>query len=114
MSETTNLQLEQLANQLNLNLIAVVCKNQLINIPFQYGSYVINMANSNQVGTHWVAFYIEKVNGKPKACYFDSFGAPAPIAVDNFLKPCYPYAINNKDIQSVLSGYCGIYCIYFY
>ena len=34
------------------------------------GAYVINLDKYSDIGTHWVALYVQNINGT----YFDSFG----------------------------------------
>lgn len=107
----TNIDLENMAHKLNLPIVDVVSKDELIkgNHPRQVGSYYINMQDSDKGnGTHWIfAKIFEDGNG----LYFDSFGFNPPIAVQEFLKPFRPYAINNRDIQDYESQNCGRYCI---
>ncbi len=75
------------------------------------GSYIINLEDHDvSSGSHWTAFIIFE-NGK--ACYFDSFGFPAPKEVNNFLKPFKPIATNNRHIQHVKSDKCGYFCFAF-
>ena len=73
------------------------------------GSYVINLDEYSDIGTHWVALY---VNSKT-ATYFDSFGIEhIPKEIKKF--------INNKKIianiyrvQNYDSIMCGYFCIGF-
>lgn len=73
---------------------------------------VANTDNSNQPGTHWVAFYFPKIG---KGEYFDSFGnGPVNIDFIKFLKrnsTCYNY--NKQRLQSDFSKYCGQFCCMF-
>ena len=71
--------------------------------------YVINLDEYSDIGTHWVALY---VNNKT-ATYFDSFG------VDHILKEIKKF-IGNKNIianifriQACDSVMCGYFCIGF-
>ena len=71
------------------------------------GAYVINLDEYSDIGTHWIAPY---VNNKTVA-YFDSFG------VEHIPKEMKKI-INNKDIianifrlQSYNSLMCGYFCI---
>jgi hypothetical protein len=71
------------------------------------GFYVVNL-QSSQVGdgTHWTAFYYNSKN----SFYFDAFGFPAPIEIEQKLKK---YKYNEKQIQNLNSTACGYYCIAF-
>ena len=40
------------------------------NLPKGYGAYVINVAEYEDVGTHWIALYVKS----NEIIYFDSFG----------------------------------------
>lgn len=71
------------------------------------GFYVVNLQSSNiGNGTHWTAFYYSS----NKSFYFDAFGFPAPIEIEQKLKA---YKYNKKQIQNLKSTACGFYCIAF-
>ena len=105
---TSDLQLIKFAKYNNIFLNGVFSKDQ---IPrhLHPGGYIINMANSNLEGTHWVAFWI---NHKKEAEYFDSFGVDPPREIEHALRP-YKYLVSNKIIQNYRGGYCGAYCLLF-
>ena len=73
------------------------------------GAYVINLDEYSDIGTHWIALY---VNTKT-VTYFDSFGVKhIPKEIEKF--------INNKNIitnifriQAYDSVMCGYFCIGF-
>ena len=73
------------------------------------GAYVINLVEYSDIGTHWIALY---VNNKT-VTYFDSFGIEhIPKEITNFT--------NNKNIianiygvQNYESTMCGYFCIEF-
>ena len=74
------------------------------------GAYVINLDEYRDIGTHWVALY---VNNKTKI-YFDSFG------VEHIPKKIIKFIGNNKKIIANIyriQGYdsimCGYFCIEF-
>lgn len=107
----TNIDLENMADRLELPLVGVYSKDELVsgNNPRQIGNYIINMQSSSDGnGTHWVCATVFR-NGK--ALYFDSFGFPSPIAIQEFLQPFKPYAYNNRDIQDYNSDNCGRFCM---
>ena len=78
-------------------------------IKIKDGAYVINLAEYSDIGTNWVALY---VNAKT-VTYFDSFGVEhIPKEIKKF--------INNKNIitsifriQAYDSVMCGYFCIGF-
>ena len=74
------------------------------------GAYVINLDEYFNIGTHWVALYVENNNN---VIYFDSFG------VEHIPKEIKAF-INNKNIttnifriQAYDSIMCGYFCIGF-
>lgn len=70
----------------------------------QYGFYIINLDISTNKGTHWVAYYRNKIMN----VYFDSFGMP-PLDILNIK----PIVMNSEQIQNENSIMCGQYCIAF-
>ena len=82
------------------------------NLPDQIkdGAYVINLDEYSDIGTHWIALY---VNNKT-VTYFDSFG------VEHISKEVKKIVNNNKNIianifriQAYDSVMCGYFCIAF-
>jgi hypothetical protein len=83
----------------------------------QSGGYIINLQDGmlNRGGSHYVALYVPaKIK---QLAYMDSFGFPPSQSTINWIKKSkyksYPVYWNNKVIQSVDSGGCGIYSLYF-
>lgn len=111
-SETTDKQLWHLADKLNIPLNEICFKNELCTeMPF-YGGYIINMANSDSQGTHWISCWLE--NRNESCCYFDSFGIEPPIEVIEFCNRWnHNILLSEKEIQNINSGHCGQYCIDF-
>ena len=75
----------------------------------KYGAYVVNLDEYSDIGTHWIALY---VNNKT-VTYFDSFG------IEHISKEVKKF-INNKNIianifriQAYDSVMCGYFCIGF-
>ena len=73
--------------------------------PRRKGSYVINLDEHDQPGSHWVAVY----DDGDKVEYFDSFGVPPTCKT--FLGPTAVYS--TAHIQPLMSNACGFYCVYF-
>ena len=74
------------------------------------GAYVINLDECSDIGTHWVAFYVNNNN----ITYFDSF------EVEHIPKEIKTF-INNKNIKTNIfriqaydSIMCGYFCIGLY
>ena len=82
----------------------VFSKDYLPNI-IKNGAYVINLDKYHDIGTHWVALY---VNNKI-AIYFDSFG------VEHFPKEIMKFIIRKKIIANIyrIQAYDSIMCGYF-
>ena len=78
----TNFDLEKLAKFYKLPLVSICMKNELPPKP-EEGCYIVNMQSSSAgSGTHWVAFFLLK----NIFYYFDSFGAPPPVEIIDFIK----------------------------
>lgn len=74
---------------------------------------IINLDESTESGSHWVAIYFDD-NGK--ADYFDSFGLPPlTLEIKKFLSENAPrgWIFNDQCFQSLSSNTCGAYCILF-
>ena len=75
----------------------------------EFGAYVINLDEYSDIGTHWIALYVNSKN----VIYFDSFGVEhIPKEIEKI--------INNKNIianifriQAYDSVMCGYFCIGF-
>lgn len=110
MSILSNIDIEKLCKKMKVPLIQVDCKDKLPK-KLKDGCFVINLANSNQTGTHWTAFVIEK---KTKTCsYFDSFGAPPPQEVLKYAIKCKHIFYDTRVIQDIKADTCGWYCVAF-
>ena len=72
-------------------------------------SSIVNLADSNKTGTHWVCY--RKIDNK--IFYFDSY---AVSFIPDIIKNQYPkhkFICNIYLIQSIDSNQCGRYCILF-
>ena len=92
----------------NKNYIGTFSKD---NVPILKNnqSTIVNLADSNDTGTHWIGMkYIDK-----KLFYFDSYGIPY---IPDVIKKQYSddkIITNIYRIQGDLSVECGKYCIMF-
>lgn len=87
-------------------------RNSLPEDPPQDGFYIINLDNESGNGTHWSGLWCDNTG----AVYFDSFGAPAPLEVEAFIRSRYghkKYGYNNWIVQSLDSNACGYYVLFF-
>jgi len=115
----TNTQVYELAEKMRVPLIFCDFKSKLKNKKLQYNkSYVVNLEDEfdedgqRNSGSHYVCFQINQYpNGKKESIYFDSFGAPQPDTITDFVGGIMPH--NDKDVQSLMNEACGWYCLAF-
>jgi hypothetical protein len=84
--------------------------DQLVGLsaPRTGASVVMNLQNSNQPGSHWVALYF----GPSTAEYFDSFGLPPDDrALDYMRRSGKKVMWNNEKLQLNSSDECGYYAL---
>ena len=90
------------------NFIGCFSKDQ-IQLIENNKSIIINLQNSNQPGSHWIA--LKKVNNI--IFVFDSFGiAHLPIGIFKVFK-ISKIIINIYRIQDIASNLCGMFCVLF-
>ena len=76
----------------------------------KHGAMIINMNNSNQGGSHWIAILLNKNN----SIYFDSFGIVPSNEVVAFMKQRgKPMYYVDRQLQNLTSSSCGWFCIHF-
>ena len=77
------------------------------------GAYVINLDEYSDIGTHWIALYVENND----ISYFDSFGVEhIPKEIINFINRSLSSASQNKNIKTNIfriQAYDSIICGYF-
>ena len=72
---------------------------------------VCNTDASNLPGEHWISIFID-VNGCGE--FFDSFGREPGDPFVNFMnRNCMLWTFNDKQLQNILSSFCGHYCIFY-
>ena len=81
------------------------------NLPkIKHGAYIINLDEHSDIGTHWVAFYVNNNN----VTYFDSFGVGhIPKEIKAFIGCSLSIATNIFRVQAFDSIICGYFCIEF-
>ena len=80
------------------------------NMPENLHLLVCNTDPSDKPGRHWIAIYIENGRGD----FFDSFGRRPNADFERYMnRHCLSCNFNDKQLQSVVSKFCGYYCIYF-
>lgn len=94
-------------------LLGVFARDELPNkLPPKRPLLVIcNTDPKSKPGRHWIAMYFGKnCYGE----YFDSFGQEPLPSFENYLnKFCCNWKQSDKCLQSVLSSFCGHYCVFF-
>lgn len=112
-SESSDIQLKELANRLCLRLEPIVFKDELRNLPKptekRNYNYIIHLRSP----AHWTSLMID--NRNHRAYYFNSFAnyfGDIPQEVLDFVKRagCKLY-FTDSPIQDANRGYCGQYCV---
>ena len=71
---------------------------------------VCNTVASNKPDRHWICMHFEAGRGE----YFDSFGRRSAANFERYLNiHCSSCMFNRRQLQSVISKFCGHYCIYY-
>ena len=95
----------------NKNFLGCYASDRLHTLPKTLPkSLIINTANSDSDGEHWVALVLQK----ERCFYFDSFGLP--IINENILQYLHKYRkvmYSDNCIQDINSEKCGKFCIAF-
>ena len=74
------------------------------------GAYIINLDEYSEIGTHWVALYVQNND----VIYFDSFGVGhIPKEIKTFIDRSLSITTNIFRIQAYDSIMCGYFCIGF-
>jgi hypothetical protein len=72
---------------------------------------VCNTDTYGRPGIHWIVLYIES---SEYGEYFDSLGRPPDASFRNFLhKHCARWTYTDNQIQSIISRFCGHYCLFY-
>jgi hypothetical protein len=72
---------------------------------------VCNTDPSNKPGKHCIAIFVDS---KGRGEYFDSFGHKALNVFERYMNEnCTRWIFNTKQLQSIVSSYCGFYCCFY-
>ena len=115
----TNFQLEELCDKMGIPLEGIYFKSDLKDLTLKYNkSYIINLENElnedgeRNEGSHWTCFQVNEIKDKSlQGIWFDSYGAPSPVEVNEFVGqelPCVTF-----NLQSLMSSACGWFCCAF-
>ena len=100
--------LQLLCKQFHVKLNGVFAKDE-IRPPLKNGGYICNLENSDEDGSHWVAFLKEGAD----TYYFDSYGAPPIQNLVDSLPKFNMLLYNAEQIQDLSDTTCGFYCVAF-
>jgi len=80
--------------------------------PRPRGLLVCNTQPSNKPGDHWICIHVDKHADVGE--FFDSLGRPPDTVLKRYMDAaCKHWTFNSRQLQSVVSAFCGHYCIYF-
>lgn len=102
----SNIELQEIMTKYRIQCNGIVMKDQLLDL--DEGGYIINLNDSHQSGSHWVALYCTR----KEHIYFDSFGGPPPQDIHELLLSKYGKVnFNSFIIQDLKSQLCGYFCL---
>jgi len=71
---------------------------------------VANTDPASRPGRRWVCICVKDGGGE----YFDSFGRRSTVHFKRYMdRHCSSWTFNRRQLQSVISRFCGHYCIYY-
>ena len=104
----SNFDLIDIAKTYGIDNLNVVMNDELKYYEFKTGYYIINLEDTDDLGSHWVCLIVE--NGK--CIYWDSFGCLPSHDVENWMKQSkYKYMFNNRIVQDLDSVLCGLFAL---
>ena len=85
--------------------------DQLPDVVIRPSVIVVNTDPSCRPGRHWICmFFGPDGHGE----FFDSFGLPPNRIFERYMdKHCFVWTFNYKQMQSLVSRFCGHYCIWY-
>jgi len=85
--------------------------DQLPDFTLRPSVIVVNTDPSTQPGRHWICMFFD-ADGHGE--FFDSFGLQPKRVFERYMnKHCLAWTFNNKQMQSLISRFCGHYCIWY-
>jgi hypothetical protein len=85
--------------------------DQLPDAPVHPSVIVVNTDPASRPGRHWICmFFSEDGHGE----FFDSFGMLPKRVFERYMeRHCFAWTFNKKQMQSLVSRFCGHYCIWY-
>jgi hypothetical protein len=78
-------------------------------LPVKPRLLVCNTDPSTKPGEHWIAIYVDETG---RGEYFDSFGRVPNEHFESYMNAnCRNWTFNKKQLQSIVSAFCGYYCV---
>jgi hypothetical protein len=105
---TSNYDLQLFLKILNINVTIRSKNDNIFDRVARNGSYIINLSDKENPGTHWVALFIRNKVG----VFFDSYGLPPPEIIGQFTHK-KKLIYSTDTIQSIDSTTCGFFCVWF-
>jgi len=114
MKVLSNVEIRNIAKRYNLPIRGIFLRDGIPQVGEpKNGFYVFNLDRQHAVGssgTHWTCMFCTD----SECMYFDSFGCPASLEVESFIKRRYnSYLFNDQAIQDLSSSSCGWFCLAF-
>ncbi len=83
----------------------------LPDVTIRPSAIVVNTDPANKPGQHWICmFFDEDDHGE----FFDSFGMRPKHVFGRYMDShCITWTFNRKRMQSIVSRFCGHYCIWY-
>jgi hypothetical protein len=73
---------------------------------------ICNTDPSYKPGRHWIAIYVDEERGIGE--FFDSFGRRPSYEFERYMNEhCRYWTFNNRQLQSIISSFCGFYCCFY-
>lgn len=73
--------------------------------------FICNTDPSYKPGKHWIAIHVDQYG---RGEYFDSFGRPPDNRFEQYMNEhCTYWTFNKKQLQSLVSSFCGNYCCFY-
>lgn len=72
---------------------------------------ICNTDPSYKPGLHWIAIHVDESR---RGEFFDSFGRPPDRDFEQYMnKHCSIWMYNRRQLQSLISSFCGYYCCFY-
>src|SRR2546425_7720873 len=85
--------------------------DELPNIGLRPSVIVVNTDPAHRPGQHWICIYFDE-DGHGE--FFDSFGQRPKRVFEHYMdKHCISWTFNKKQMQSLVSRFCGHYSIWY-